>query len=106
MAEEDTGQRKAVKRQPGTYDHTLEHSQVYSMHGVKAVDNEIDRAWARLFDAGKNAGPAVAPAFQDDGIERQYFQYAIASRDLSELNCNRSVTFQFVPGLSFTESGL
>lgn len=103
MAEET---KKAEKKQPGTYDHTLEHSNVYSMHGVKAVDNEIDRAWARLFDRGMNAGPAISPASQDGGFERQYFQYAIASRDLGEDNVNKTVLFQFSPSLAYTESGL
>lgn len=94
-------------KQPGSYDHTDEHVKVYSMNGVKSEDTPISRAWARLYDSGQNAGPALSESFvsEEEGAERQYFQYAHAVRDLSESNKNKTVVFHF--GLSSTsESGL
>jgi hypothetical protein len=97
------------KKQPGTYDHDEIHTKVYSYLGVSAVDNEIDRAWARLYDKGINAGPALKAAEQwDDGYVRQFFQYAYAVLDLNEDNTNKTVVFRFGPLKSeeYTESGL
>lgn len=92
---------------PGTYDHTEEHTRVYSHLDITSNDTEIDRAWARLYDRGYNAGPAMSePHTNLDGTqELQYFLYARATRDLSESNVNKTVVFHFGT-TEISESGL
>lgn len=113
MAETTTTQtQKEPKQQPkkdkpGSYDHTDQHTAIYSMHGINASDNEIDRAWARLHDQGHYAGPAMSQPFtRDDGqTEVQHFLYAHATRDTSPDNVNKKVKFHFGPQV-LEESGL
>jgi hypothetical protein len=113
MAEQTVSQRvealsKRVKREPGPgYVHTDEHVDEYGRLGVISEDHDIGRAWARLYDAGHNAGPAVGkPYTAADGKERQLFQYAWAERDPDPKNINHMVTFHFGGIYKFTESGL
>ena len=80
---------------------------VYEALGITYVDNEIGRAWCRLADAGLNCGPAIAKPYQtDDGYERQIFSYGRASRDLGEVNINRTVVFYDARGEVGRESGI
>lgn len=99
--------RKA-KREPGPgYVHTDEHADEYGRLGVDSEDHDIGRAWARLYDAGHNAGPAVGkPYIAANGKERQLFQYAWAERDTSPENINHMVAFHFGGVAKLHESGL
>lgn len=107
-SEEASKPEKKKKDKPGSYDHTDEHSAVYSANGVFADDTPIDRAWARLHDQGYFAGPAVSKVFNyNKDTEMQYFQYAYAVRDLRDSNVNQTVVFHFgAPVHQISESGL
>lgn len=111
--EKETGQvpqpqQQKAKREPKPgYSHLDHHVEEYERLGIDSEDTDIGRAWARLYDAGHNAGPAVSKAYMaHDGRERQLFQYAWAERDTGAGNINHTVVFHFGGHVVLSESGL
>jgi hypothetical protein len=93
--EQHDAEKKAPKKDPGTYDHTDEHTRVYGAMGIEATDSPIDRAWARLEDKHINIGPAMTDAIEkSEGVFVQYFMYAKAMFNKTTQNVNHTVMFK------------
>lgn len=82
------------------------HTAVFGLLGTNIQDDEISRAWTRLFDRGMDFGPALGDKAIDQGVEYQYFAYGKAVRDMSPENVNKTVVFANEHGYVGEESGL
>ena len=106
-AAQKEAEKPEKKKEPGTYDHTDEHTKVFAAMGIDAKDGPIERAWARLEDAGHNIGPAMTGEIDvERGMSIQYFMYAKARLDNNVSNVNQTVTFTTGSGKTMRESGL
>lgn len=97
---------KVVDTKPSSF--TDEQKALHDANGHLGVDGYIDKAWARLFNAGLHVGPAMDEPTVNEitGKETQHFLYAFAVRDLSSVNVNFESSFFDVRGFLAKESGL